>query len=180
MVDLTDALRFLLLPTIVVAAWLISSRYPERARQAARLLGLILTAVLVAIAVTGLQRQANPDSIHKWFGHGSLIAVWLAAPFAIGVILQRRIRRRPVLAVFQCFMVLASVGLNLVGGFTGYIGPSWQTHVEADNERLVEETTNRFYVLHGVVLPCLYLAFLAGWIAIFRPERKMKETSENT
>src|SRR5687768_13536149 len=122
MAVLADALRFLLLPAIVAAAWLISSRYPERARQAARLLGVILVASLVIIAVTGVQRQASPESNHKWFGHGSLIAAWLAAPFAVGVILQRRIRQRPLLAILQSFVILAVVGLHLMGGFTGYMG----------------------------------------------------------
>ena len=171
-------MRLLLLPAIVVAAWLISSRNPERARQAARLSGVILAGVLVAIAATGFRRLASQDSTHEWFGHGSLIAVWLAAPFAIGVILERRIRQRPILAIFQSFMILAAVGLNLVGGFTGYLGPSSQTNVEAGNERHVEETIHRFYVLHTVVLPCLLLAFLGVWIVIFRPEEKSKETEK--
>ena len=173
-----DVLRFLLLPAILVAAWLISSHYPERARQAARLLGFILAIGLIAMAATGYERLENPDSTHRWFGHGSLIVAWLAAPFAIGVILQRRIRLRPILAILQSFMILAAVGLNLEGGFTGYLGPSTQPNVEAGNERLAEETINRFYVLHAVVLPCLYFAFLGIWIAIFRPERKLKETTE--
>jgi quinol-cytochrome oxidoreductase complex cytochrome b subunit len=175
-----DVLRFLLLPAIVVAAWLISSRYPERARQAARLFGVILAVGFLATTATGLERLTNPDSTHRWFGHGSLIVAWLAAPFAIGVILQRRIRQRPISAIFQTFMILAAVGLNLLGGFTGYLGPSTQPNVETGDTRLVEETINRFYVMHTVVLPCLYFAFVGIWISIFRPERELKETTEKS
>src|SRR5687767_7990551 len=99
------------------------------------MLGVILVGVLIAIAGTGLDRLGNPDSTHPWFGHGSLIGVWLAAPFAIGVILQRRIRQRPILAIFQCTMILAAVGLNLMGNFTGYLGPSAMTDGEERNAR---------------------------------------------
>jgi quinol-cytochrome oxidoreductase complex cytochrome b subunit len=164
-----DVLRFLLLPAILVAAWLFSSRYPERARQAARLFGVILAISLIAIAATGYRRLITQDIAHGWFGHGSLIVAWLTAPFAIGVILQRRIFQRPIWAILQSLMILAVVGLNLMAGFTGYLGPSQSN---------VEETINRFYVLHTVVFPCLCLAFLGVWIAIFRPEGKSIETPE--
>src|SRR5258706_11050811 len=170
-------MRLLLLPAIVVAAWLISSRYPERARQAARLLGIMLAVGLIAIAATGLERWRNPGSTHRWFGHGSLIVAWLAASFAIGVILQRRIRQRPILVIFQSFIILVVVGLNLMGGFTGYLGPSSRSNIEDIDPRILEESNNRFVVLHTVVFPCLYFAFLGIWIAIFRPERKSKETT---
>lgn len=173
-------MRLLIPPAIVVAAWLISSRYPEGARKASRLLGVILAMVLVAIAATGVERLENPDSIHRWFGHGSMIAVWLAASFAIGVILQQRIRQRPILAICQSFMILAAVGLNLEGEVTGYMGPSSVWEVAEIDPRILEESTNRFYVLHTVVLPCLFLAFLGVWIAIFRPEIKSKENTEKT
>lgn len=173
-------MRLLLLQVIVVAAWLISSRYPERARQAARLLGVILTVGLIAVTATGLDRFNNPDSPHVWFGHGSHILVWLSAPFAIGVILERRIRQRPILAIFQSFMILATVGLNLMGGFTGFLGPSSRSNVEGIDPRVLEESNNRFFVLHTVVFPCLFLIFLGIWVAIFRPDKKSKETNEKT
>jgi hypothetical protein len=155
--------RLLLFPLIAVVAWLLSSRNGESARKAVRVLSVIVAAIFLVTALTGLARsQPTASSIHKWSGHASVIAVWLFVPFSVGVGLQRNIRHRPGFAVAQTIVLLSSLALVLLASFTGYLAPS---HVED----VSEATRNRFTILHLFALPSLIALLLTVWYWLFRP-----------
>jgi cytochrome bd-type quinol oxidase subunit 2 len=135
----------------------------ESARKAVRVLSVIVAAIFLAMALTGLARsQPTAYSIHKWSGHALVIAVCSFVPFSAGVGLQRNIRRRPGFAIAQTIVLLSLLALVLLASFTGYLGPS---HVED----VSESTRNRFTILHLFALPSLIAILLTAWYWLFRP-----------
>jgi len=51
------------LAVVFLLGWLIAAQFRERARQTARLPGIALLGLLVAIAATGIMSQQNGESI---------------------------------------------------------------------------------------------------------------------
>jgi cytochrome bd-type quinol oxidase subunit 2 len=158
-----EAVRLLILPVIVVAAWLFSRRHSELARKSARLISLLFAFALAVMALTGwVQSQETIATIHRWAGHAFLIGAWLFVPFATGVLLQQQLRRRPVLAIAASASMVLLLGLVVAASITGYLGPSHQEHFS-------DETHNRFIVLHFCVLPGLISLLLIAWFWSLRP-----------
>lgn len=88
-----------------------------------------------------------------------MIATWLAVPYAIGVALQQRLSRRPVIAVAYISVLLLTLACCFVASFTGYLGPS-------SVENLDGETVRRFKVLHTMALPMVFAVLLGCWFGL--------------
>jgi hypothetical protein len=156
---MAEALRCLLFPIIVVAAMRLSASRPELCRKYARAVAVVLLAFSCVQVATGILRSGRNDAIgelHRWNGHIFLIAAWLFAPFAIGVLWQQKFRRRPGLAIAQSLLLMMVVAAVLLASFTGYLGPSY-------TNMLAEETRHRFRVLHFYVFPGAMAVLLLGW-----------------
>ncbi|MEX0712558.1 MAG: hypothetical protein WD278_09425 [Pirellulales bacterium] len=155
--------KLLIFSALVPIGWLLSGRRPEPARKSARALAVLLAVLLLGLAVAGSLHQAAPAPIlHRWGGHAFVILAWLSAPFALGVLLERSVRRRPFSAAFQALLLFAFLGLSILAGFTGYLGPS---HVQPADE----ETRIRFTVLHLFILPALIGTLAVAWLWLLRP-----------
>jgi hypothetical protein len=125
----------------------------------------LTAALVVVLAVTGLAAGEKMNVVHRWTGHIFVIEVYLAALFAIGVVLGRDFRRRPAAAIAAVLFLLSVLGFGLLNAFTGYLKPS-------ENELhqpWYEETLNRFFVLHMIALPTLLVVFAIAWWWLFRP-----------
>ncbi|MEX0712402.1 MAG: hypothetical protein WD278_08630 [Pirellulales bacterium] len=159
--------KLLIFSALVPIGWLLPWRRPELARKSARILALMLAILLAPLAVAGWLHQAAPQAalLHRWGGHAFVILAWLSVPFSVGALLQRSVRRRPFSAALQALLLLAFLGLSILAGFTGYMGP---THVQPADQ----ETQMRFTVLHLFALPGLIGAAAAAWLWLFRPSSK--------
>lgn len=119
---------------------------------------LFVVAALAALGcLTGLWRLwAGGDSsiaaVHRWSGHALVIAFWCLLAAAVGAGMAS-LRCRPCAAISAVLLVLACFLLVLVESFTGYLSPQ-----AGERGAVAEETLNRFYVLHCVLLPFLILA----------------------
>ena len=109
--------------------------------------------MLLSLVVTGWLRHSEPAiSIHLWFGHVLVIVAYLGFPFAAGVMLQRQIRQRPILAIVRLLALIFFFGLTLLASMTGYLGPS---HASPSVSQLSEESQTRFAFIHMLALPLL-------------------------
>jgi len=160
---MNEILRLLSFPITVVIAWLVSRRHPEVARRVARCLSIFAAMIFLVIVASGWMRsEAVTSSVHKWSGHALVIAIWLSVPFSAGVVLQRKLRLRPAIAIAQIVVLLLLLGLVLLASMTGYLAPSQIEDIE-------QETKNRFNVLHLFALPFLIATLLCAWCWLFRP-----------
>lgn len=158
-----ESLRFLLFPFLMVVGWMVSARRAEVARRSVRLLSMIVATIFVIIVATGLARnELGRLNVHLWAGHAIVIAMWLIAPYSMGVALQVNLRRRPAFAILQVIIVILLLAAVLLASFSGYLAPS-------DVDGIAEETRNRFTVLHLVATPLLVAILLGTWCLTFRP-----------
>ncbi|HEY2148855.1 MAG TPA: hypothetical protein VGH32_13020, partial [Pirellulales bacterium] len=156
---MADALKLLLVPVYGWAGWWLSQRFGDRARRWLRTVIGAAFILWIATVATGIGRNAEPGATtHRWLGHGLFIAVWLLAPAATGMLVQRSRR-------FAIWLALAviSVGATLLGALTGYLGPS---HGDARSP----ETVMRFNVLHCTFLHVVVGVCLFAWIFVLRPK----------
>lgn len=154
---MNEVLRLLSFPAVALIGWLVSCRNSELARKSGRALPVVLVGIFLGVAISGwMARGPAVSSVHKWTGHGLVIAVWLFVPFSAGVALQRHIPPRPRIAITQLIVVLLLLGAVLLSAFTGYLAPS-------DTEDVARETRHRFIVLHLFALPSLIAILLCIW-----------------
>lgn len=149
---------------MIAVAWWVSTRYEERSRRIAGLLPIVAVGALCCLVPTGVLRNDRLADMHSWVGHALGSFLWLSVPFAIGWLLERDIRRRPVRAIVRSLAPLSTLALGLLASATGYLGP---THSAA----ISEETRNRFQVLHLFVLPTLLTLLLVIWRRLFLPTK---------
>lgn len=160
--SMTEFEKVALFPAIIVGAWFWSRDSAVLARNVARSLSVFMAGVLACLIVTGgLHADRLAGRVHLWSGHGLTIAVWLAAPFAMGVVLQQSIRQRPVAAIVQCLGLLLLLGLTVLEGASGYLGPTHAIDID-------EETYNRFIILHVYTFPGAIGAGLMCWFWLLR------------
>ena len=144
---MTDSLRLLLIPTMIAVGWFVARQSNGIAHQSARFFPLALATLLVVVALAGVGRASDFGvTAHRWTSQVLVLATWLVVPFAAGISLQQNIRKRPVVTIAHVIVLFFLLGAILLTSLTGYLGPS---HVNPP----VEETNNRFRVLHWVVLP---------------------------
>jgi hypothetical protein len=159
------SIRWLTVPLLFAVGWLASRRRPEASRAVARLFAAIALLLLMSLAATGGAASSEASLyVHRWTAHGLVIFLWLTIPYALGVVLQRKLRSTPIRAILQSLLMLLCFGMGLVASFTGYLDPLRSPDVG-------EETANRFFVQHQVVLPTILGTLLLAWTYAFRPPR---------
>jgi hypothetical protein len=164
-----DLLRLLLIPLIAAGAWLTSQRQPEVARVFARVLGMALSALLGASALSGFWGPNGEAAFwHRWPADALAILVWLATPWAAGVAAQSHFRERPRHTTIQLAAFVLLLVLVTLTSLTGYAGPS---SAAAEGEIVPPEQLARFRTLHMVVLPGFIAILLGQWIWYFRRRR---------
>lgn len=161
---MSDSIRLVLFPMMIAVGWIASRYERELARQLGQAIALATLAVQATVLGSGIFRsEATPD-FHRWSGQGMLILVWVGVPLAIGVVAQRGIRTRPVPTVMQIACLLLLLGFTFSANLTGYLGPS----SGAMRSEYLEETKNRFVVLHQIFLPTIIVVLLISWWASLR------------
>ena len=152
---MSNTVRFLWFPAVVVAAVFLSRRWPEAMRRDSRLLAAINGVALLCIIATGWLPRIEPiAAIHRWLPHGLFIVDWTAIPFAIGEVLVR-FRARPLAAAGRASGLLLLLFVLFLASITGYLGPSYAP-LDPMNFR-------RFQVLHYGVFPTLGVALAIWW-----------------
>jgi hypothetical protein len=126
---------------------------------------LLCLGVLIG---TGMLRVpgSHTATVHRWLAHGLFIFLWLAAPGAIGVILNQAVRLRPLRAVLGVACCLLAVLLTLVASFTGYLPLPGSEGLPEPERFQSEETRNRFVVLHYFLFPSLCVIVTFGWFLV--------------
>jgi quinol-cytochrome oxidoreductase complex cytochrome b subunit len=90
------------------------------------------------------------------------MAIWVLAPFSVGVTLEQNLRDKKGRAIAQTLLLCSLLGLVLLSAMTGYLGPSHVTDIS-------DETFNRFTVHHMFVLPALLAFCIIAWYWLYRP-----------
>ena len=155
----------------IATAWFCARFSPWAARVFSLLMPLLGIAILAVLGLTGVLRR--PVDAHLWIGHYYVIYFWLAVPIATGFLLQSKLRARPFVACLQCGVLWMGIGLSLLAGFTGYLGP---TH----NPQPLDETHRRFVLLHSIVLPGLLAGVQVLWLWFVWPVRTSHSEPQST
>ncbi|WP_254509642.1 hypothetical protein [Anatilimnocola floriformis] len=163
-----DAIRGLLFFGVAAVGWVFAHHSSELARKMARILPIVAGAGVCWLLLTGLVRNLVPHvDLHRWSGHAIVIFLWLAVPFAAGVVLERNWRRPSSMVILHFLALLAVLAIGLITAISGYLGPS---NSAADGvAAMAEETAKRFDTLHKCVLPGVFSVLLVQWWRIFRP-----------
>lgn len=142
---------------------------------------LIVLCLAVAIeTVTGflhmeLAEDAKMSAAHRWIAHALVALAWCSAVSAIGATIAS-IRRSPVAAIGSGSYVIAVALLVILESFTGYLGKTLR-----EGQLHAEETSNRFYLLHCAMLPCVTLAVTAaGALLLRRVSRRFSVTGDDS
>jgi hypothetical protein len=152
---------------VSLAASQIAQRDSEGARKASRLLPLVVAVMLGVMAATGwLHAEDTAAKIHHWMADTIVLALWISVAFSSGTLMQREIRRRPLVAMSQLFAFLFTFGLLSFNAVSGYVDP---TIVSSDD---AEAAAFAFHVLHQYIFPTLTFAMLAEWWWFFGPPRQ--------
>lgn len=150
---------------LAVIGGFVGRRWPEPANLAACVGGAVLLLMMLLLALTGVGHDTTPqDEVHRWTGHGMVIVLWWLAPFSLGVALGDSRSRGCFMTGSAVLLVVATVIMVLFTSFTGYLYPH-------DRPPNAEETANRFWVLHGVVMPAITFLMLLGWMFFLWPSR---------
>lgn len=150
------ALQLLLVPTLLVLGWILARRCqwgPVIQRIAT---GGVVAGVLVLL-VSGLLIDVHSvvHATHRWTAHLLVIWMWTFGLLSIGA------RYGEGWGDWKFELLIVCLGGSLlVTSFTGYLGP--RTAAEY-GEELLEETKNRFIVLHMFVLPGVVGALATCW-----------------
>jgi hypothetical protein len=159
---------------VSVAGTHIARRDPEGARQASRLLSLVLAFFLGVMAATGAfyNREAFAK-LHRWMSDTTVLAMWISVAFTSGTVMQRDIRRRPFVAIGQLLALLVAFALFGMCAVSGTIDPA----MAPTND---PEMLQAFQILHRYVLPAFLFGILAEWWWFFGPAKAQPlSTPEN-
>lgn len=164
-------LPWLWLPCVATVGWFVARRDAEFADRTCRQFAMITSGILAVAVLSGVAGTfAGADLVHRWTSPVLIVLLWQAAPFSAGVLLRREFFDRPVLASVKGGALLALFGVTWLASLTGYLGPS-------NHEAPMEETRNRFVVLHLWVLPALAAMLHGGWFWILRREATRATTN---
>jgi hypothetical protein len=157
--EFTDWVRVLLPLILGVGAGVFAARYPTLLTRICFALTVSTILLWMALLVTGIARQPEGSlaEVHRWCAHLFVIALWIAAPVSIAVLLRVRLVQHRVSTLGYCLVALAALALGFVAGFTGYLGPS-HTNTESEPGDLA-----RFQVIHLIALPAITGLLLGVW-----------------
>jgi len=152
---------------MIVAGWSASRKFHETARTIARRAGLCCACVLGVVIATGVMRASSPWIMphHRWAVLAFQMVSWFGVPWSVGIVLERRLRSRPVAAIVQCWVLVSVLVVGWSAAVTGYLGPT-------NNFEIDEETRNRFVVMHLFFLPAVMAGLLLAWWRYFRVRRE--------
>lgn len=159
------AVIWIVFAVVSVAGTHIARRDPEGARQASRLLSLVLAFFLGVMAATGMfyNREAFAK-LHRWMSDTTVLAMWISIAFTSGTVMQREIRRRPIVAISQLLALLVAFALFGMCAVSGSVDPA----MAPTND---PEMLQAFKVLHRYFLPALLFGVLAEWWWFFGPAK---------
>ncbi|HEU5180796.1 MAG TPA: hypothetical protein VFW45_08385 [Candidatus Polarisedimenticolia bacterium] len=148
-----EASRFLLVPLLGAAGWVLATRLP----RASAILTLAAALGLLAIWSLGLASGlfGLPLGIHRRLAQILVMSAWVAAPFATGTFVSRGVVDQENRELLGALTVVLSLILVMGASFTGMMGP---TH-----GALGSGNSSRFMVLHLIALPLLSGLGLAAW-----------------
>jgi hypothetical protein len=150
---MTEALKFLLIPLLGVAGWMLAARWP----RSAALLTLAAALGLLALWVLGLASGlfGLPLGIHRSLSRVLVKGVWFAAPFATGAFVCRGVVDQENRELLGALAVVLALILVMGASFTGTMGP---THGP-----LGAGNSARFILLHLIAMPLLSGSLLGLW-----------------
>lgn len=90
-----------------------------------------------------------------------IILAWVSVPYAIGVVLERNLRRRPFNAVVQMVCLTLFLSTTLIAYVTGFLGPG-------STGTLDEVSRSWFTAYHQAVLPVMMVLFLMLWLQFLK------------
>jgi len=148
-----EASRFLLVPLLAAAGWVLAGRLP----RAGAILSLLAALGLLAIWFVGFASGlfGLPLRIHSEVAQSLILCVWIAAPFATGVFVSRGVAIQDNRELLGAAVVVLSLILVMGASFTGMMGP---TH-----GALGTGSSARFTILHLIMMPVLSGIGLAAW-----------------
>lgn len=129
----------------------------------------VVVGVESAIGLLSVVSDGNTvATAHRWCAHCLVVMVWCLMGITTAAAVLS-IRQRPITAISCGACVLVLFLLVLIESFTGYL-PAGGRAVDA----VAEEERNRFYLLHGLVMPGLIVATaVGGGIVLHRARRAL-------
>lgn len=156
---------------LAVFGWTSAIAWPRLTIRVMRKAPIPAALLLGVLFFSGLLWPTGENGeIHRWTAHAMTILMWVAVPSGIGVLLQRKMSRHPLIAAVQSGLLFFFLAIVLESSFTGYLGP-------INNPDIGEETRNRFIALHQFVLPLLCGTLLVAWPFFFRERSNVAEDS---
>ncbi len=135
----------------------------------------LIAALLGAEFISGIARILIRDPLvpgfHRWTGHLLVSLCWLVMAASVVLSVRHFQQRRGTSILFLSVSLAALVLINLAS-FTGYLRPL--------APGTLEETKNRFLVLHCVALPSILAVIVPVWILMIRRLRSSSPTREIT
>jgi hypothetical protein len=149
---------------ILALGFLTSRRHRSLADAITCGLGFICLAIAIVIALSGILHEPPfMKSLHRWGGHGLVIALWCSWMFALGVSAEQTKSRGVGILLARLLVITLALLLGLFASFTGYLGP-------AHDPELGRDSHNRFIVLHMFIVPTLLAILLGLWCKLFWPK----------
>ncbi|HEX7446557.1 MAG TPA: hypothetical protein VF306_03370 [Pirellulales bacterium] len=128
----------------------------------AAILIAILTGVEGASGVFALATHGVSRIAHRWLDHGLMILLWWMNVAGLGLGLAS-IRTRPTTTIGTGILVITLFFLMMLESVMGYLPGA-----DAFGGPAGEESRNRFYVLHCVVLPLALGLCLSAVVVLTR------------
>lgn len=151
---------------ILALGFLLSRRHRSLADAITCGLGFFCLAIAIVIALSGiLHGPPFMKSLHRWGGHGLVIALWCFWIFALGVSGEQTKSRGAGILLARITVITLALLLGLLASFTGYLGPAHDPEIGRDMD-----TYNRFIVLHMFIVPTLLAILLGLWCKLFWPK----------
>jgi hypothetical protein len=159
---MADLLKFLLLPLLLAAGWVLGARWPKAGALINQGAAIALLACWALEAVAGV--FGGPETFHRMLAHGAVGLAWVLVPVAVGIFLHEGVARGEARAILGAFAAGAAMMAVLATAVTGYLGP---TRAPAGPQHAL-----RFEILHFVAAPGLAAAamILWAWVARGKPD----------
>ncbi len=123
----------------------------------------LIAAILGIEAISGLASLLSQApllaDVHRWAGH-LLVPISSFVLTASVVLLLRHVRQRLGTFIQFCLISFAAVATVMLATFSGYVRPF--------APGILEETRNRFLLLHCFALPGIFVALVPAWMSTVR------------
>ncbi|MEZ6121449.1 MAG: hypothetical protein R3C28_33505 [Pirellulaceae bacterium] len=146
----------LVMPMASVAGWYFGRTATDNAYWVTRRLIEFLLGVLVLQFIVGmlLTSPTSMPPVHRWLGHLWVIAVWCVMSGCLGVALSPPFRRHGVIRMLQAATMLLLQLLSSLAAMSGYLADGYDIVITSGLD-FDQASSNRFLVLHQILLPTL-------------------------